>query len=123
MPQLNSQVHNLRSAIVSAISNILSHPDGLKATPKEDVSRDKTNDQHDTVKTRNALLDILMERVLDVSSFTRSAVLKAWIKVVQTGSLPVERFIPVTSLAIDRLQDKTIVVRKQSMQVREFNLW
>ena len=73
----------------------------------------------DAAKTRGALLDILGERVLDVSSFTRSAVLKAWIQVVQSRSLPVERFIPVTLLAIDRLQDKTIMARRQAMQVRK----
>ena len=118
MPHLNSEVYNLRSAIVTAISNILSHPEGLKegGTP-EDGFVGESNERQDAAKTRGALLDILTERILDVSSFTRSATLKAWIKVVQSGSLPVERFIPVTALAIDRLQDKTIMVRKQSMQV------
>lgn len=120
MPHLNSEVYNLRSAIASAISNILSHPEGLKQTTKENSEVVENNERHDTTKTRGALLDVLTERVLDVSSFTRSAVLKAWIKIVQSESLPVERFIPVTALAIDRLQDKTIMVRKQAMQVRNF---
>ena len=64
-----------------------------------------------------SLLDILEERSHDVSSYTRSAVLKAWISLTQSGTLPVERVIPVTVMAIDRLQDKTVIVRKQSLQV------
>jgi len=117
MPHLNSEVYSLRSAIATAIALILSSQDGLKEGENPGHSSVQNRDGPDAVKTRNALLDILTERVLDVSSFTRSAVLKAWIQVVQSGSLPVERFIPVTKLAIDRLQDKTIVVRRQSMQV------
>ena len=56
-----------------------------------------------------------------MSSFTRVAVLKAWISVTQNGALPLERLMLVTSLAIDRLQDKTVMVRRSSMQVSEYN--
>ena len=73
----------------------------------------------DNSKTRNSLLDILTERAYDVSSYTRAAVLKAWIRLTEAGALPKERVIPITKLAMDRLQDKAVIVRKQSMQVRE----
>ena len=66
---------------------------------------------------RAALLDILTERVRDSSSFTRVAVLKAWATVVESDCLPLERFLPVTALAIGRLQDKTVMVRRSAMQV------
>lgn len=68
-------------------------------------------------KGRSALLDILTERVRDSSSFTRVAVLKAWATVVESDCLPLERFLPVTALAISRLQDKTVMVRRSAMQV------
>jgi len=112
MPHLNSEVYNLRSALVAAISNILSSPDGLK----ENTDHEGHAMPSDS-KSRSNLLEILQERVHDVSSFTRSAVLKAWIQVVQSQSLPVAWFVPVTELAIDRLRDKTIMVRRQSMQL------
>jgi condensin complex subunit 1 len=117
MPHLDSEVHNLRSAIVTAIANILSKPGG--SLHGEKVSGDEEENQDGLgAANRSSLLDILRERVRDVSSFTRATALKAWISLVQARSLPVEWYIPVTELAIDRLNDKTIVVRRQSMQVR-----
>jgi condensin complex subunit 1 len=82
------------------------------------IQQDGTSSRLNLEKSREALLDILEARSHDVSSYTRSAVLKAWISLTQGGSFPVERTIPVTFLAIDRLQDKTVMVRKQAMQVR-----
>jgi hypothetical protein len=32
-------------------------------------------------------------------------------------SLPLDRVMPVTAIAIDRLQDKTVMVRRNAMQV------
>ena len=105
LPQLECEPYNLRSAIVAAIAQICSSPDL------------ETEGTVDTSKARNQLLDILFERVYDTSSFTRSAALKAWIQLVQDGKLPKDRVIPTTKLAMDRLQDKTVIVRKQSMQL------
>ena len=119
MPHLNSEVYNLRSSIVTALAVILSSNDGLKEGEDPNAATGENHEIADAAKTRGALLDILSERVLDVSSFTRGAVLKSWIQVVQSRSLPVERFIPVTLLAIDRLQDKTIMARRQAMQVSQ----
>jgi condensin complex subunit 1 len=118
MPHLNSEVYNLRSAIVTAIANILSSPAGLGV--KEGSQQNETNrdaEMPSDTKSRKTLLEILRERVHDVSSFTRSAVMKAWIQIVQSQSLPVEWFIPVTELAIDRLRDKTILTRRMAMQL------
>ena len=75
------------------------------------------NQKH--TKTRDKLLDILTEHAYDVSSYTRVAVLKTWANIIEKQSLPVKRIVPVTSLAIDRLQDKTVMVRRNAMQVRD----
>lgn len=117
MPHFNSECYNLRSALVAAIANILSSSDGLKEKTGSGGEGDESHAMPSDSKSRGALLQILKERVHDVSSFSRSAVLKAWIQIVQSQSLPVEWFIPVTELAIDRLRDKTIMVRRQSMQL------
>lgn len=117
MPHLDSEVHNLRSAIVTAIANIVSKTGGPQEGGNGPGDEEENQDGLGAAN-RSSLLDILRERVRDVSSFTRATALKAWISLVQTGSLPVEWYIPVTELAIDRLNDKTIVVRRQSMQVR-----
>ena len=113
LPHLNSEPYSLRSAIVTAIGHILVYIGGTGDSPEEEE-----NSKVDLSKSRNALLDILSDRILDVNSFTRGAVLKAWISVVATKSLPIDRLMPVATLAADRLQDKTVVVRRSAMQVR-----
>lgn len=63
---------------------------------------------------RDSLLDFLLERTHDVSPFTRSAVLKAWLCVVEEGSVPVRRAGAVAEAAADRLHDKNALVRKSA---------
>ena len=69
----------------------------------------------------NSLFQILHERCHDVSSYTRAATLKAWVRLTENGAIPREEIIEVTKLAMDRLQDKTVVARKQAMQVSHLN--
>ena len=66
---------------------------------------------------KDRLYDILLEHIYDVSSYTRVAVMKTWASIIQAQCLPIEKLIPVTQLAIDRLQDKTVMVRRSAMQV------
>lgn len=119
LPHLNSEPYQLRSAIVCAIGHILVHIGKLQNS-KENNTNEATADCPSSLnltKSRNALLEILLERSHDTSSFTRAAVLKSWISIVESGSLPLERIMPVTALAIDRLNDKTVMTRRCSMQV------
>lgn len=119
LSHLNSEAYCLRSAIVTALGHIVEYIGKSQQTPESPTDTQTTETSRKTLaKSRSALLDILEARSHDVSSYTRSAVLKVWINVTQEGSLPVERVAPVTALAIDRLQDKTVMVRKQAMQVR-----
>lgn len=123
LPHLDSEPYFIRSAILTALGHIVEHigkslrkgesGEALDATAEESESSSRPNLE----KSRGALLDILETRSHDVSSYTRSACLKAWIALIQGGTLPIERVIPATVMAIDRLQDKTVVVRKQALQV------
>jgi condensin complex subunit 1 len=119
LPHLQSEPYSLRSAIVTAIAHILEYL-GKQQSSSIDTEEKRSTagpSLHDTTKTRTSLLDILIERTYDVSSYTRAAVLKAWIRLCQTQSIPKEQIVVVTRLAMDRLQDKTVVVRKQAMQL------
>ena len=116
LPQLDAEPYNLRSAIVTAVAHILVSMGQQQQADAEQPSS-TTPMQQDVTKSRDTLLDLLLERAYDVSSYTRSTVLKAWILLVQQQGLPKERILPVTTLAMDRLQDKTVMVRKQAMQV------
>jgi condensin complex subunit 1 len=122
LQHLENEPYYLRSAILTALGHIIEYiGKALKPNnPDSDGTSSTENESSPAIleKSRAALLDILQERSHDISSYTRSAVLKAWIRLAHSGSIPVERILPVTIMAIDRLQDKTVMVRKQSLQVR-----
>lgn len=123
LPHLENEPYYLRSAILTALGYIVEYiGKALKPNSVDDAGGATSSVEPETSpanleKSRAALLDILQERAHDVSSYTRSAVLKSWIRLAQTGYIPVDRILPVTTMAIDRLQDKTVMVRKQSLQV------
>lgn len=139
LPHLDSEPYALRSSIVTALGHILVRFDKIKeedhetyspSSPKEgsvesnEVSQDNGSAAAkggprsiNLAKNRTAIMDILIERVHDISSFTRVSVLKAWANLTANESLPLDRVMPVTAMAIDRLQDKTVMVRRSAMQL------
>ena len=122
LPHFQSEAYNFRSALVNAIANIIEYIHSAVIQQNEingdDSSASRNHSPMDFSKTRDQLLDFLFERVYDTSSFTRSTVLKAWITLAVNRMLPKERTVSVTVMAMDRLNDKTVLVRKQAMQVR-----
>lgn len=121
LQHLETEPYYLRSTILTALGHIVGYiGQALKPNHTDSTSADAIECETSPgklQKSRTALLDILQERSLDVSSYTRSAVLKSWIRLVDSDSIPVERILPVARMAIDRLQDKTVIVRKQSLQL------
>ena len=121
LPHLHSEPYNLRSAIVVTIGHLLvSCSDDSREVDNEGENEIIGVDESKSKKlseTKQKLYDILLEHVYDVSSFTRVAVMKTWASLIQAQSLPIDKLIPVTELAIDRLQDKTVMVRRSAMQV------
>ena len=130
LPHLDSEPYVLRSAIVNAIGHILVREDQtLMETPASKKDGDSGDDESDgeeskeerqivnMAKTRTSLFDILCDRTHDITSFTRAASLKVLNDLTEKQSLPLDRIMPVTAIAIDRLQDKTVMVRRYAMQV------
>lgn len=64
------------------------------------------------IHLRDELLDIITERTRDVNSFTRAAVLRVWCTLLEKEVIPVNRIGTVAELGVDRLCDKTAIVRK-----------
>lgn len=129
-----SEAYPLRSAVVGALSSI------LLQQPDKNGNQEEQSDKQDaqgideenedpvagttplapatlSTTTREQILQRLVVQAHDVSSFTRAAVLKAWGRLATNRSLPKDWILRVTQLALERLSDKTVVVRKQSMQV------
>ncbi|KAL7500027.1 hypothetical protein ACHAWT_007982 [Skeletonema menzelii] len=122
LPHLDSEPYIMRSAIVNSIGHILVREDQtLMENNDDNDGRDEENkDERHVVnmaKTRSSLFDILCERTCDITSFTRAAALKVLNDLTEKQSLPLDRIMPVTAIAIDRLQDKAVMVRRYAMQL------
>jgi condensin complex subunit 1 len=125
LPHLDSEPYTLRSAIVTALGYIVEHLGkvGQESNDKESATPTSLHQSAgpsilNIEKSRATLLNTLLVRSHDSSSYTRSAVLKVWISLSQTGAIPTTQIHAVTDVAIDRLHDKTVMVRKQALQVR-----
>jgi condensin complex subunit 1 len=125
---LDSEPYVLRSAIINSIGHILVREDrslidvrdgdGGQGSGEGGEGGGKEERQIvNMAKTRASLFDILCDRTRDVTSFTRAASLKVLNELTEKQSLPLDRVMPVTAIAIDRLQDKTVMVRRNAMQV------
>ncbi len=114
MPQLmfflDSETYTMRSALVTAVGHILQALAHNNAESEGSVISDAN-------KARENLLSVLSTRIYDTSSYTRATVLRTWISLIQSKSLPKDHFLPVTRMAVDRLQDRTVIVRKQALLV------
>lgn len=126
LPHLDSEPYVLRSAIISSIGHILVREDQTLVVDEtrdtasggdEETKKDDERQIANMGKTRSALFDILCERTRDVTSFTRGASLKVLNELTEKQSVPLDRIMPVTEIAIDRLNDKTVMVRRYAMQV------
>ncbi len=122
LPQLDGPSYALRSAVVTTLGNIVAHafPAGAgagAAAGSGDADADAAPTPSSSTATRDALLDVMQERVRDVHAFTRAAVLRAWLQLLHSDALPVERFHAVAAIVIDRLHDKSAIARKAALQV------
>lgn len=68
-------------------------------------------------KTRQHLLQVLKERIYDINAFARCHVVKMWAHLCTLGAIPLTYYETVTQLALDRLDDKTAIVRRNSISL------
>ena len=124
LPFLEADAYTLRSALVTALGNIVGRvfnasrmgvtasTGGDNATASAAAAAAANNTSVMSEKTRDALLDTLLARAMDVHSLTRAAVLKAWVALVEAGAVPPERLADVARLAVGRVCDKGAMVRR-----------
>lgn len=146
MKQIDSSAHQIRSALVTVIGHVILHihetflrstssegknSDDLEALlstslDEEDqiVSNEDEVDEKDPLvnlkqlfRTRESLVDILIERGHDMSYFTRATVLKTLATLVDSTAIQVRSFGAVAEVAWDRLKDKTAAVRKAALSL------
>jgi len=125
LTHLESDPYMFRSAIVTAIGHVLVRniiSGNENPAENEDFDEDKIQEElkkknMNFTLTKEKLFDILIKRAHDASSYTRVAVMKSWANLIETDSLPLQRLLPLTELSIDRLKDKTVMVRRSAMQI------
>ncbi|KAL9181578.1 LOW QUALITY PROTEIN: hypothetical protein ACHAXT_010383 [Thalassiosira profunda] len=124
LPHLDSEPYVLRSAIINSIGSILVRDDQMLLEKPE--AKDDDDDGEDISEGaaarpqhgQDAERAVRHPRARgDITSFTRGAALRVLNDLTEKQSLPLDRLMPVTAIAIDRLQDKTVMVRRCAMQL------
>ncbi|XP_077201947.1 condensin complex subunit 1 isoform X2 [Paroedura picta] len=102
---LDGENYGMRNAILAAMAEALLQV--LNGEQLEDAAR----------STRDQFLDTLQAHTCDVHGFVRSRVLQLFTRIVQQKALPLTRFQAVVCLAVSRLQDKSVTVVKNAIQL------
>ncbi|XP_015276215.1 PREDICTED: condensin complex subunit 1 [Gekko japonicus] len=102
---LDGESYGMRNAILAAMAEMLLQV--LNGEQLEDSAR----------STRDQFLDTLQAHTCDVNGFVRSRVLQLFTRIVQQKALPLTRFQAVVCLAVSRLQDKSVTVVKNAIQL------
>jgi len=111
LPHLGGRAWSLRSGIIAAIGHLI-------AKAFVDVSNESGDHQRlAALRAKQHLLDVLVERTRDQSSFTRKAVLATWAALSEQRAVPLGHWSTVTEIAIGRLEDKSSLVRKEAMRL------
>lgn len=124
LPHLDLENYMIRNGVVQLIGKLLlflhkkvveerEEAENSSKSEEERPERPKSN----SGRTRDSLLEILLDRVNDVSSYTRSKVMQTWKELADNNSIPVKGFALVCNAAIERLDDKSLIVSKSAIQL------
>ncbi|KAJ7418649.1 Condensin complex subunit 1 [Pitangus sulphuratus] len=102
---LKSLSYMMRNAILAAMAEALMKV--LNGNELDEAARG----------TRDEFLSLLQAHMCDVHSFVRSRVLQLFTRIVQCKALPLTQFQSVVSLAVGRLNDKSVIVVKNAIQL------
>lgn len=110
---LDGDAYSLRSAVVSVLGRLLIAHKDVGAVNEATV----VDQSAPLLRAKQGFLDALVERVHDVSAFTRARVLNTWTQMAEQKAIPLSHWLIVCDLAIGRLSDKGGLVRKAAMNL------
>jgi len=110
---LDGDAYSLRSAVVSVLGRLLIAHKDVGAVNETTV----VDQSAPLLRAKQGFLDALVERVHDVSAFTRARVLNTWAQMAEQKAIPLSHWLIVCDLAIGRLNDKGGLVRKAAMNL------
>jgi condensin complex subunit 1 len=100
---LNSESHVLRNSVFQVMGDVI-----LSELTAEDL-----NDEFKEI--RDEFLEDLLNHIMDVSAHCRSKVLQVWLNLKVNNAVPLSFQYKVLQETVDRLDDKTSVVRKNAI--------
>uniref|UniRef100_A0A8B9SS15 Condensin complex subunit 1 n=1 Tax=Anas platyrhynchos TaxID=8839 RepID=A0A8B9SS15_ANAPL len=103
--------------VLSNMSVLLRHLDGESYVMRNAILAAMTELEEVARGTRDHFLSMLQAHICDISGFVRSRVLQLFTRIVQGKALPLTQFQSVVSLAVGRLQDRSVVVVKNAIQL------
>ncbi|KAL6498518.1 Condensin-1 complex subunit CAP-D2 [Orobanche hederae] len=109
VPHFGGESYKIRNALVSVLGKLI-------AKAFNDVEGEVSS-KSIRLRTKQAMLEILMERCRDVSAYTRSRVLQVWAELCEEYSISIGLWNEVATVASGRLEDKSAIVRKSALNL------
>ncbi|KAG9458101.1 hypothetical protein H6P81_002609 [Aristolochia fimbriata] len=106
IPHFGGESYKIRNALVSVLGKLVG-----KAF--NDVEGDASS-KSVHLRSKQAMLEVLLERCKDVSAYTRSRVLQVWAELCEQYSVPIGLWNELAVVASGRLEDKSALVRKSA---------
>ncbi|GER25793.1 condensin complex subunit 1 [Striga asiatica] len=109
VPHFGGESYKIRNALVSVLGKLI-------AKAFNDVEGEVSS-KSIRLRTKQAMLEILLERCRDVSAYTRSRVLQVWAELCEEHSISIGLWNEVATVASGRLEDKSAIVRKSALNL------
>lgn len=109
IPHFGGESYKIRNALVGVLGK-------LTAKAFCDIEGEQSC-KSVRLRSKQAMLEILLERCRDVSAYTRSRVLQVWAELCEEHSVSIGLWNEVAAIAAGRLEDKSAIVRKSALQL------
>ncbi|KAK9726023.1 hypothetical protein RND81_05G185100 [Saponaria officinalis] len=109
IPHFGGESYKIRNALVAVLGKLVS-----TAFKDEEA---EVSSKSVRLRTKQAMLEILLERCRDASAYTRSKVLQVWSELCEEHSVSIGLWNELAAFAAGRLEDKTSIVRKSALNL------
>ncbi|XP_047949782.1 condensin-1 complex subunit CAP-D2 [Salvia hispanica] len=109
VPHFGGDSYKIRNALVGVLGKLV-------AKAFSDVEGEMSS-KSIRLRTKQAMLEILLERCRDVSAYTRSRVLQVWSELCEEHSVSIGLWNELAAVASGRLVDKSAIVRKSALNL------
>jgi condensin complex subunit 1 len=109
MPHFGGESYKIRSSLVGVFGKLI-------AKAFKDTDSNSSSGTH-RLRSKQAMLDVLLDRCRDVSAYTRSRVLQTWGELCEEHAVSMGLWNQVSEIAAGRLEDKSAVVRKSALNL------